>query len=1309
MEVIRGKLAEAKVRLADVLQQWHAASHKEEPLLSREKSGFEDARAKLAGSLATQLRSLQIDAVSQVKKQTGRRASQAARIEKAYAKLKGEIETQQRTRSAEWEQQKKASRAVLFKQIEEKSAALKKKHESELYRLEALKTAVGTVRKGIADLAATYGVTVKTAEQKPAALPQLPADAAEAVAGLSEQAAGAESQLAKLQESLRKRWPAPLVYGGVIAVHAAGAYWVYTQFPASPYPLIVGGVLFVALGIVYSIYHSAWERTYQDAVSQLANLDTVSALIKRQTELTHQKIERTLREADDERVGLVCSVDEKVDRGATDASKTTGAALEKLRARRDKAAAKVTLAKGLESGFFEREAEQASEILRKNQNKTLEELTLKHAARCKEIQAATLLEYEQAALAWDRIIADFAAFSHQMKQRADEQNPVWRELCTPDMQLPTQFPTDVHVGEVTVALKNLVQPALPARLASTLLPISASMPLGLSFPAKGGLVIRCGQANRETAMRTLSTALLRLLASFPAGKAKLTIIDPIGLGQNFASFMHLSDYDESIVGGKIWSEAVHIERKLSELTEHMEKIIQKYLRNRYSSIDEFNREAGQLAEPYRFVVIADFPTDFSELALERLASIVTSGARCGVYTLMLHDERHKLSPLISEPQLRRNGLFIVEEDGRLTATDQSRPVGLFTPEEAPSSAGAGVLIHAIGKQCQEATRVQVPFDAAAPKPREYWSSSAEQGVRLPLGKAGADRLQYLHLGRGTAQHALIAGKTGSGKSNLFHTIITNAALWHSPRELEFYLIDFKKGVEFKTYGTNRLPHARVIAIESDREFGLSVLRRIDRELSHRGELFRRAQVQDFPSFRKAAAGKYLPRTLLIIDEFQEFFVDDDSVAQDAALLLDRIVRQGRAFGIHVILGSQTLGGTYSLAKSTLGQMAVRIALQCNEADSYLILNDDNAAAALLSRPGEAIYNDMSGQIEGNNPFQAVFLPKEIQDSYLRIVQQKAEREAAVPDEPTAVFEGNILADIRNNRVLSKVAAHIAPQTNLPPRIWMGEPNAIKGPAEVEFTRQAGSNLLVVGQRGDAEVALCCAALLSLAAAHSPDELRVYIFDGAATDMDARERLKTLIELLPHSIEIVEHRRIPEVLEELATERTAAETGTWEAEVVIPVLSGGPITRVRRIQVFVMVLGLERFRILREDDEFRTSSDDNGNATPAANFVKVLTEGPGEGIHTIAWCDTFGNLGRTLSRKTLREFEMRVLFQMSANDSSELIDSPAANRLGLYNALLFTAKNGTLEKFRPYALPDTDIIEDLTRAIQTSRAHPQAAE
>src|ERR1041384_5457478 len=157
---------------------------------------------------------------------------------------------------------------------------------------------------------------------------------------------------------------------------------------------------------------------------------------------------------------------------------------------------------------------------------------------------------------------------------------------------------------------------------------------------------------------------------------------------------------------------------------------------------------------------------------------------------------------------------------------------------------------------------------------------------LELLRAGAKKLQYMRLGAGTSQHVLIAGKTGSGKSTLLNAMITNLALYYSPNELQFFLIDFKKGVEFKAYAAQRLPHARVIAIESEREFGVSVLERLDAELRRRGELFRAHAVQDLAGFRRAVPDIVMPRTLLIVDEFQELFVADDKLAQDAALLLD---------------------------------------------------------------------------------------------------------------------------------------------------------------------------------------------------------------------------------------------------------------------------------------------------------------------------------------------------------------------------------------------------------------------------------------
>jgi len=1049
-------------------------------------------------------------------------------------------------------------------------------------------------------------------------------------------------------------------------------------------PLAFGvlGVFLVLCVVIYAVFSNRKERITTIALGVLENVNSASDTLEVLKLGENDRYMAGIANLGCERLETTNETEEKTQQQMNEDSRPLRDAMLFLQERRDNLIARVQVRRDKTRAAIQEKSTLVAKTLQDQHALALGTRREKYLAEKGAAESQKSQTLSQLGTEWKTEIDGALKFIVDLKRGLEASHPDWTQ---PDYvcRLPDGFSKEVPIGTIGLNAAMLSPDAdsdgpfsIPATLPSTL-------PVVLSFPLCGSLFIRTSAARRDDAMKIVSNSILNLLRSFPPAKAKLTIIDPIGLGQNFAGLMHLADYDETLVNGRIWSDGAHIERKLTELTEHMEKVIQKFLRNRYASIDDYNIEAGQMAEPYRFVVVGDFPTGFSEMALERLASIIKSGVRCGVYTVILHNSLQKLPPNMDLPQLKKNGVILAERGPNFVLEEDVFNFARFESDSLPMSVQIDALVNSIGKQCREAARVQVPFDVVLPKPDQYWFGSTERSVRVPLGKSGADRLQHLELGIGTAQHALIAGKTGSGKSNLFHVVITNAAAWYSPRELEFYLIDFKKGVEFKTYGVHELRHARVVAIESDREFALSVLQRIDRELTNRGELFRKARVQDFPSFRKACPNEIMPRTLLMIDEFQEFFTDDDSVAQDAALLLDRIVRQGRAFGIHVILGSQTLGGTYTLSKSTLGQVVVRIALQCTEADSYLVLSDDNAAASLLTRPGDAIYNDMAGMIEGNNPFQAVWLPKDAQDAALRVLQKKAVEGGMEAVEPLVVFEGNSLSDIRNNRVLRDVSTKAAQAVGSAPRIWLGEPNAIKGPTEVVFGKQAGSNLLILGHRGDTEIAMCCSTVLSLAASHAPGSITIKILDGARADSPARERLDQLIKALPQDIEICDSRRTPLVLQEIA-----AVMKTRQEQ------SGGPEQR-----IFVLVLGLEKFRALRQEDEFSfsSSSDDAGPSASKA-FTDMLLEGPNAGVHSLVWCDTLSNLNRSLSRKTLREFEMRVLFQMSASDSSELIDNPAANRLGMYNALFYSASNGAMEKFRPYEAPGKDFIEEFAKTV-----------
>jgi S-DNA-T family DNA segregation ATPase FtsK/SpoIIIE len=856
---------------------------------------------------------------------------------------------------------------------------------------------------------------------------------------------------------------------------------------------------------------------------------------------------------------------------------------------------------------------------------------------------------------------------------------------------PAKFASVVRIGEFEVDLRRFADSVPRTGELKLQLPATYSVPAILGFPEQASLLVEADRSGRDDSIRILQMVMTRLLTSLPPGRVRFTLIDPVGLGQNFAGFMHLADFDEALVGGRIFTDADQINQRLIDLTEHMQTVIQKYLRNEFETIDDYNAQAGELAEPYRFLVIADFPVGFEGDAFRRLASIAASGARCGVYLLIARDTRQSLPNGTHLADVAAHSVSLVQDGDKFVWKDdvfKQFPLKLDTP---PDEETLTRILQSVGKHAKEAKRVEVPFDTIAPDIKDLWTLHSNEEMRVPIGRMGATRLQMMRLGKGVAQHTLIAGKTGSGKSTLLHALVTNLAMWYSPDEIEMYLIDFKKGVEFKTYATHQLPHARAIAVESDREFGLSVLQRLDAELSRRGDLFRKEGVQDLNSYRSAVPTAVMPRTLLMIDEFQEFFTEDDKLAQDAALLLDRLVRQGRAFGVHVLLGSQTIGGSSGLGRSTIGQMAVRVALQTSEADSQLILGDGNSAARLLSRPGEAIYNDQGGLVEGNSPFQVAYLSDEGRDIYLRRVNQKLEEFIAKNHrrpEPPIVFEGNALANIRTNGKLTELIESPAwPPPSSAPLAWVGDPVAIKEAAGISFRRQSGANLMIVGQQEEAAIAIVVASLASLATQMKPGSVTFHILDGNTADSPFINVFPQFRTLLPHEVNLVEWRAVANVINDLAQELQRRQSGE----------EAGPA-------IFLVVYGLQRYRMLRKtEDSFSFGGgDEEKKPQPEKQFADLMREGPALGIHIITWIDSPAAIDRTFDRGALREFDNRILFQMSAADSSNLIDSPAANKLGFYRALAYSEEQGSMEKFRPYAMMDAQWLENLKNKLAAKK-------
>jgi S-DNA-T family DNA segregation ATPase FtsK/SpoIIIE len=976
---------------------------------------------------------------------------------------------------------------------------------------------------------------------------------------------------------------------------------------------------------------------------------------------------------------------------------STGVKLHNLRTERDKAI------KGTERSFKRRFIEQQEQ--QKKEKLAVEEAFERdqHEAKERHDVEARLVEADHVrrreedhhwhTQQWTALLRDWKSACDQFLQACrsvarDAQQ--WFPPLTGPLALPKALPHGLPIGALRWTLE-MFPDGVPQDVQLPRPDLSKiTCPALLAFPQRASLLYRAHDDGKPVAIDALQALLLRCWTAMPAGKIRCTIIDPIGRGENFSAFMHLADHDEKLVDGRIWTETSQIDERLNNLTLHMENVLQKYLRNQYETLAEYNVQAGEVAEPFHFLVVAHFPVNFSEDAARRLVSLAGAGARCGIYTFVVVDTK----------QPAPHGFNIADLENVCTILDwrkdhfvwEDDDFGMFplALEHSPPPARCTALLQQVGEEAVRSSKVEVPFEWIMPPRDSWWSSDSASGLRVPIGRFGATGKQYLELGQGTSQHVLVAGKTGSGKSTLLHVLISQLAMFYSPSEVELYLVDFKKGVEFKAYASLSLPHARVIAVESEREFGLSVLQRLDAELHNRGEIYRAAGVNDLAAYREYAQKRpelpYLPRIMLIVDEFQEFFIEDDKLAQESSLLLDRLVRQGRAFGVHVLLGSQTIGGAYSLARSTIDQMAVRIALQCSEADAHLILSRDNTEARLLSRPGEGIYNAMHGLLEGNHLFQVVWLNDSKRDDLLRQLRDLSrQREDFLTP---IVFEGAVPADMRTNHLLKKLWQEPAKPTATW-SAWLGDAVAIKDPTCATLRKQSGSNVMILGQQEEIAVALTVSSLVSLSAGVDPTltERSIHLVIGQALDAASEELVKQLAQILP--IRLWLPRDLGALLNLLADEIERRGTPT----------DGRPWASPQ----FLSVYGVQRLRDLRRPDDdfgFARKGDDK---TPFRQFTQVLKEGPPVGVFTLLWCDTLVNLQRSLDRQTLREFDQRVLMQMSAADSSSLMDNPAAAKLGAQRALFYTEDLGKIEKFRPYALPSTEWIKELQASKPGSQA------
>jgi S-DNA-T family DNA segregation ATPase FtsK/SpoIIIE len=380
-----------------------------------------------------------------------------------------------------------------------------------------------------------------------------------------------------------------------------------------------------------------------------------------------------------------------------------------------------------------------------------QKLDEKFADLKKKIKAQHEASWSELANRWRNGIDDVVSTLEGVRSEVDSFGPSWSDPAWDDRPFPRNIPPVLRLGDVRIELDRLPRGvSADPRLMEGIPPVF-TIPAVLPFPGRANLLIEAPGERSGGASGVLQAAMMRLLTSLPPGQVRFTIVDPIGIGRGFGAFMHLADFDEALVTNQVWTEARQIEERLADLSAHMEKVTQKYLRNEYASIEEYNAVAEEVAEPYRVLVVADFPAGFDDKTASRLASIAAAGVPCGVLTLVGVDRDRPLPTGFSLEELRRSAVVVAweEGEGRFVWDDPefSRyPLALDPPAPAEF---ATRLILKTGAAARDSRRVEVPFEFISPPAGLWWTKDSRAGIDIPLGKSGATKRQHLTLGRGT--------------------------------------------------------------------------------------------------------------------------------------------------------------------------------------------------------------------------------------------------------------------------------------------------------------------------------------------------------------------------------------------------------------------------------------------------------------------------------------------------------------------------------------------------------------------------------
>lgn len=790
----------------------------------------------------------------------------------------------------------------------------------------------------------------------------------------------------------------------------------------------------------------------------------------------------------------------------------------------------------------------------------------------------------------------------------------------------------------------------------------------------GNLLFKYSKKQKQSCFDAVNTLISRMLAAAPNGNVHLVMVDFNEMEGTCSTFKSLN---KSVF--KVVSHYDELTNLLNTLASRTENIIQNLLQGDIANIAEYNQSKTEKVF-YTLLVLKDIPSGNGGEIVAKLTKIIRSGPRAGVTVLALVDEEEANRTDESKKfynQLRSALKSAACDTCDFTAPssegEQSSLAPVFHFESLPQSV-ISAIVRKVNQGLEVKTETILKFSEYMLPENDWWLGQSANRIDLPFGLTKELKTTSLQITQESGQNsAVVIGIPGSGKSVFLHTIIASAVTYYSPKELQLYLLDFS-GVEFDVYARHKLPHARVIAPEAEREFGLSILKEVFEEGNRRMALCRENGATNIVELKQKNPELVVPRLLVIIDEFQKIFeIENDNISKDANAKIHAIIQEYRKFGINLILATQKLP-----AKSIVPYdlIANRVVFKSDPNDFNNLIKWPYSVPQPRLLTGTCIYNNESGAEVANCLTRSFFInaSKELEN----LLDEVANFASSHPE----MTDGHKLRTFRSEElprfadcVVSK--RHFKPQ-DVPSEVgvYVGESIAIAScHVFVPLTKDSNNNILIIG--GDPIVAKGIAfhAMAAEVVAHTKKMSNVVLMNFMMEDDPMQKTFQSELFAYVSDCSNVKGAKTAEDVKEFLQ---------FIKDEIIGVRKNDPSNPMKHF--YINIFEFQRGRM------FDGTGSHGDLPSECAHLLEyILKNGPMVGVFTVLQVDNLSNLNR-IGYNTQNLFSHRIALQMSEQDSYKVVGNAAANKLLVlnrpatnYRALYYNNVNNSMTKFKPYRL------------------------